>query len=105
MIEGTSNEKKVLALQCFGVGDITVEVTYNSQTKNFVVKSGEILEFEDYAVYNVRITDSMGTTTTASFSYLKPVSVSAIILIVLVGVIVLAVVLFIISSRGKVKTR
>lgn len=95
----------VLGIEFSGVGDITVKVTVNSITTEYTVQSGERLIFENYGVYTVSIQDTMGTTATAEFSWLKPTSVSAIILIVLVGVIVLAVVLFIIASRGKVSTR
>lgn len=95
----------VLGIQFFGVGDITVTVNVNSITTEYTVQSGENLVFETYGEYSISIKDSMGTTATAEFSYQKPTSVSAIILIVLVGVIVLAVVLFVIASRGKVSTR
>lgn len=95
----------VLGVQFYGVGDITVEVTVNSNTTNYTVKSGQTLSFTEYGTYTITITDSMGTVGAQVFKYEKPVSVSAIILIALVGVIALAIVLFIISSRSKVKTR
>ena len=103
----TVDGKKVeaLGLQFFGVGEIVAEITVNSATTTFTIKSGETLSFTEYGTYSVRITDSMGTVGIGVFKYEKPVSVSAIILISLVGIIALSVVLFIISSRGKVKTR
>ncbi len=101
----TDTELNVLGIQFFGVGDITVKVTVGSITSEYTVQTGETLIFENYGVYNISISDSMGTTQTAEFSWLKPTSISAIILIALVGVVVLAVVLFIVSSRGKVSTR
>ena len=103
--DGSDTASNVLGLQIWGIGDITVKVTVNSITTEYTVTSGEKLIFENYGVYTVSVQDSMGTTGTAEFSWQKPTSVSAIILIVLVGVIVLAVVLFIIASRGKVSTR
>lgn len=104
--EGSNqNERKVLGLRFYGVGNITVNVTLNSNTTNYNLSSGSTLIFEDYGVYKVSITDSMGTSESYTFSYKKPVSVSAIIMIVLVCVIVLVIVLFVISSRGKVATR
>lgn len=96
---------KALGLQFFGVGEIVAEITVNSATTTFTIKSGETLSFTEYGTYSVRITDSMGTVGIGVFKYEKPVSVSAIILISLVGIIALSVVLFIISSRGKIKTR
>lgn len=96
---------EALGLQFFGVGEIVAEITVNSATTTFTIKSGETLSFTEYGTYSVRITDSMGTVGIGVFKYEKPVSVSAIILISLVGIIALSVVLFIISSRGKVKTR
>ena len=95
----------VLGLKFMGVGDIEVTVTINSVTTTQTVKSGETLIFETFGTYSVHIMDSMGTTGTAVFTLKKAVSMSAIILIVLVGVIVLAVVLFVLSARGKLKTR
>jgi len=95
----------VLGVQFFGVGDINVKVTVGAITSEYTVQTGETLIFENYGVYKFTITDTMNTTTSAEYSWLKPTSVSAIILIGLVGIIVLAVVLFVISARGKVATR
>ena len=102
-----NSDEKITALRLtfFGVGDITVTVTVNSVTSTYTVKSGETLQFETIGTYSVHIEDSMGTTGTGVFTLKKPVSMSAIILIVLVGIIVLAVVLFVLSARGKLKTR
>ena len=94
-----------LGIKFMGIGDISVKVTLNSVTTEYKVKSGDTLEFIGYGTYSVSMEDSMGTLGTAIFKYTKPVSTSTIILIVLVGVIALAIVLFIISSRGKLKTR
>ncbi|MBQ8212315.1 MAG: hypothetical protein IJZ27_07300, partial [Treponema sp.] len=96
---------KVLGVKFQGVGDIEVEVTVNSQVQKHTLKSGDTLKFENYGIYSFSIKDSMGTTGTLVIDYSKPVSTSAFILIVLVGVLVLAIVLFIVASRGKMKTR
>lgn len=105
--EGSNNQTEldVLGLRFYGVGDITVKVTYNSKTSTYNLASGSTLTFDDYGTYSVSIQDSMGTIGTYTFNYKKPVSVSAVIMIILVGVIALVVVLFVISSRGKVATR
>lgn len=94
-----------LGLQFFGVGDLTVEITVNSSTTTYTLQSGETLKFTEYGTYSVSLRDSMGTLGTEVFKYTKPVSVSAIILGVLVGIVILAIVLLVVSSRGKVKTR
>ena len=96
---------KMLGIKIQGIGDIEVEVTVNSQTQKFTVKSGDVLEFENYGKYSISVKDSMGTTGSLVIDYSKPVSTSAVIMIVLVGVIVLEIVLFVIASRGKMKTR
>lgn len=104
-ISSESDDVEALGLRFFGVGEIKVTISVNSTTTTYIVESGDSLSFEAYGTYSVSIEDSMGTVGTEIFVFSKPVSTSAIILIVLVGVIALAVVLFIISSRGKVKTR
>lgn len=103
--DGSGNKVKVLGVQFFGVGNINVEISVNSSTQNYTVKSGEVLTFEEYGTYTFTIEDSMGTVGAEVIKYPKPVNTSVVIMIGLIGVIVLAVVLFIISSRGKVKTR
>ena len=103
--DGSDKELNVLSIQFLGIGEIKVKVTVDSVTTEYTIESGESLTFENYGVYTVSMQDSMGTTTTAEFSFTKPTSISAIILIVLVGVVILAIVLFIISSRGKLNTR
>lgn len=101
----TDSYLNVLAIKFSGIGEIKVKVTVDSSTTEYTITSGETLIFEDYGVYSVQMEDSMGTTSTSTFKFLKPVSISAIILIALVGVVVLAIVLFVISSRGKLSTR
>ena len=103
--EGSNNVLQQLNLKFNGIGDISVQVEYNGTTTNYSLQSGDILSFTSYGVYTVTMTDSMGTTTTDTFNYAKPVSISSLLLIGLVGVVVLVVALFIISSRGKVQTR
>lgn len=102
--EDSENEGK-LGLKFLGIGDIIVKVTVNSVTTTYSVKSGDVLAFEEYGTYSVSIEDAIGTFDTKTFKHSKPVSTSAIILVALVGVVVLAVALFVISSRGRVKTR
>lgn len=99
------DNKGKLGLRFYGVGEINVNITVNSLTTTYSVNSGETLIFETYGTYSIAIEDSMGTVGTEIINFSKPTNTSAVILIVLVGIIVLAIVLFIISSRGRLKTR
>lgn len=99
------DNKGKLGLRFYGVGEINVNITVNSLTTTYSVNSGETLIFETYGTYNIAIEDSMGTVGTEIINFSKPTNTSAVILIVLVGIIALAIVLFIISSRGRLKTR
>ena len=98
---------KQLNLRFLGIGNITATITVNGKTTVYELteETGFELSFVDYGIYQVSFVDSMGTTHSEVFKYEKPVSMSSVILIVLVGIIVLAVVLFIVLSRGKLKTR
>ncbi len=98
-------ENKSLILKFMGIGEIKVNVTVNSVTSTYTIQSGESLNFVEYGIYSIQIEDSMGTIGTATFNYKKPVSMSAVIMLVLIGIIVLAIVLLVLSSRGKLKTR
>ncbi len=92
----------------FGIGDITVEVTFNGITKQHTLNSEKgngRLTFSDYGTYSITMVDSMGTRTSGDFEFKQPVNASTIVLIVLSSVIALVVVLFILRVRGKVKTR
>lgn len=100
-----SDDKGKLGIAFYGVGTIDVTIVVNSVTSTYKVKSGTTLVFDTYGTYDVSIKDSMGTVGTAVINYKKPTNISSIIMIVLVGVIALAVVLFIVSSRGRMKTR
>lgn len=103
--DDSSKTLKVLGLQFFGIGEITVTITVNSTTTTHIVASGDVLQFEAYGIYHVSIVDSMGAVDSQVFNYSKPVSLSSLLLIGLCGLIVLAIVLIVVSSRGKLKTR
>lgn len=97
-----------LHLKVFGVGDITLSVTFNGVTTDYILNSEEgnnTISFTEYGTYTVRLVDSMGTQTSGVYKYAKKLNTSAIALIILSAIIVLAIVAFIMISRGKVKTR
>ena len=97
-----------LHLKVFGVGDITLSVTFNGVTTDYILNSEKgqnTISFTEYGTYTVRLVDSMGTQTSGVFKYSKKLNTSAIALIILSGIIVLAIGAFIMISRGKVKTR
>ena len=94
-----------IQLQFFGVGALVVEVDFNGTTTTYNINSTETLTFSEVGVYNVKVTDSMGTEGTYTYEIKKSLNTSAIVLIVLSAVLVLIIVAFILSASGKVKTR
>ena len=109
--EVEEGEKKVdnLSLNFMGVGELTVEVSINGGEKtvyklNYEEKNFS-LTFTEYGTYTVRLVDSMGTETTAVYSFQKKLNTSAIALLVLSGIIATVIVLFVLKARGKVATR
>lgn len=102
------SETKALNITCLGVGDMVVEITLNGTTTTYNLNSEENnskISLTEYGTYTVSLVDSMGTSTATSYKYAKKMNMSTIILISLSCVIVLAVVVFIMSVRGRVKTR
>lgn len=95
----------LLGIRFWGVGEINVKLTINSTTTSYTVQSGGSLTFSAYGTYFISIEDSMGTDGNTVINYAKPTNTSTLLLIGLVGVIVLAVVLFIVTSRTKPSTR
>lgn len=96
-----------LVLDFYGIGDIEVTVTVNGKTEKTVLteETGYRMIFKEYGTYKISFVDSMGTLGSATFPWEKPVSMSSVILIALLGVIALGIGIFIILARGKVKTR
>lgn len=90
-----------------GIGDINVTIQLNGKTitKTLTAETGYTMIFEEYGVYNVSFIDSMGTTGSDVFEWEKPVSASAKILVILIGVLVAGAVLFVVLARSKMKTR
>lgn len=102
-----SSEATTLDIKIKAVGSIDVAVTFNGKTTyyKFSEKENKVLSFSEYGTYSIHVVDEMGTAKSASFTYEKSLNTSAIILIVLSSVIVLAIVAFILFSRAKVSTR
>lgn len=97
-----------LHLRFYGVGNIKVEVTVNGKTTPYELnseKNKNTLSFTEYGTYTVRMVDSMGTEKVQVFKYAKKLNFSAMAIIILSSIIVLAVVLFVLKARGKVATR
>ena len=95
-------------LKIYGVGDITVTLTYNGNTETFILNSeagNNIISRTEYGKYDIKIVDSMGTETTYSTTLKKKLNNSAMILIVLSSIIGTCVLLFVIKARGKIATR
>ncbi len=107
--EGDDDNPKGITIKVQGVGDITVSVSVDGgeaevRTLNSERGNGTWF-FGDYGKYSVTITDSMGTTSSATFDFKQSVNASTIVLIVLSAVIVSVVVFFVLRARGRVKTR
>ena len=103
-----NTDAKTLVITCLGVGDMVVNVTFNDVTTTYNLNSengNSTIAVTEYGTYTVSFSDSMGTSTTGTFKYAKKMNISTIILISLSSFIAVAVIVFIISVRGKVKTR
>lgn len=94
-----------LQLKFYGVGQIDVEIEFDGEITNYSIKSTETLTFTEYGVYNVKVTDSMGTVGTYSYEIKKSLNTSAIVLIILSVLLVSMIVAFVLISRAKIKTR
>lgn len=102
-----STDATTLDIRISAVGSANVTVTYNGQTTNYSFSENEnkVLSFSEYGTYSIYVVDEMGTVKSASFTYEKSLNTSAILLIVLSSILVLAVVAFILISRARVATR
>lgn len=107
--EGKEIKTDAKTYQFFGVGDITLFITFNGETTTKVLKEKEShsVTFSEYGKYTVQMKDEMGTqlTTPLSFKVVKSLNTSALVLIILISIVVAAVTIFIILSRTKIATR
>lgn len=95
-------------VKVYGVGDLTVYVTFNGKTEVLTLnseKGNNSIDRTEYGKYTIRVVDSMGSETTATFTHKKGLNTSAMVLIVLGSIIAGVIVLFILKARGKVATR
>ncbi len=95
-------------LKVYGVGDITVTLTYNGTTEVFTLNSeagDNIISRTEYGYYDIKIVDSMGTQSSYSINFKKGLNTSALVLIVLSAIIGTCVLLFVMKARGRVATR
>lgn len=95
-------------LKVYGVGDITVTLTYNGVTEVFILNSEEdnnIISRTEYGYYQIKVVDSMGTESSYSINFKKKLNTSAMVLIVLGSIIGGCVLLFVVKARGRVATR
>ncbi len=104
---GEETAASTLDIRINAVGRVEVTVTFGDEQTHYTFEENEdkVLSFSAYGDYHVYVMDEMGTISSASFSYQKSLNTSAILLIVLSLVLVLAIVLFILRSRAKVATR
>ncbi len=97
-----------LVISCYGVGNLTVNVTFGGETITYDLnyEEGEYtLTFSDYGTYTVTLVDSIGTKTSATFSLTKKLNTSSILLIAFSALLLVIILVFVLLSRGTPKTR
>ncbi len=105
---GEAKPASTLDIQIDAVGKITVTISRGGEvisTQEFEEFEPKQLSFSEYGEYQIHVVDEMGTTATASFTYQKGLNTSAIALIALSAILILAIVIFVMRSRAKVGTR
>lgn len=105
-----NEDNTAITFTFLGVGDMTVYITRGSEELVYTFNSenrNNTITFTEYANYTITLVDSMGTTPNEPYNinFAKKLNTSAIILIVLSSIIVLAIVAFIVIVRGRIKTR
>ncbi|MBQ8425845.1 MAG: hypothetical protein IJX17_07530 [Clostridia bacterium] len=104
----TDEKNLVLTITCLGIGDITVEVASESEVTTYILnseKEDSTINISEYGFYTVTLIDSMGTSTVGTYDFAKKMNTSTLILIGVSAFVAVAIGLFILSVRGKVKTR
>lgn len=98
-----------LYLKVYGVGDITVYLTFDGKTETLTLNSetgNNIISRTEYGKYKIKIVDSMGTESQEmTYEFKKEMNMSAIILVVLSSIIAAVIIIFVMRARGKVATR
>ena len=106
----TNEDNNAITFTFLGVGDMTVYITYNGVESVYTFNSEKLdnkITFSEYGTYSITLVDSMGTMPTEAYvvDFEKGLNTSALILIILSSIIVLAIVVFIIMVRSRVRTR
>lgn len=105
---GEDKPASTLDIKIDAVGKINVTISKDGNIisrQSFSEFENRVLTFSEFGEYSIHVVDEMGTTASASFSYQKGMNTSAIALIVLSSVLVLAIVIFVLRSRSKIATR
>ena len=101
--------KDSITISFQGIGELSVNVTFNGETTPYTLNSEEgngSLTFYDYGTYTVSLVDSMGTSSgEMTFTLSKKLNTSSIVLIVLSSVILIVIGTFVFLSRAKPRTR
>ena len=107
-IDTSASTKTAVNVAFYGVGNLTVTVTFGDEIRTFSLNSetgNNTLTFTDYGSYSFVVVDSMGNTDAKTFKLSKSLNTSAIVLISLSCVLVLFITIFILRARGKVSTK
>lgn len=107
-IDTSNSTGSSVVAQFYGVGDLSVRVTFGDTTIIYKLNSengDNTLTFTEYGTYQFVVVDSMGNTDSGSYKLSKSLTTSAIVLIALSCVLVLFITIFILKARGKVATK
>lgn len=98
-----------LDLRFYGVGDLTVYVTFKGKTTEYILnheQGNDTLNFTEYGTYTVKLIGSMSSEgITQTFSFEKKLNTSAMALIILSALLIAIILVFVIRARGRVATR
>lgn len=106
-IENNARTSDPVTLKVYGVGNISVKITHNGQTRPTLTKTnGQALDtFTEQGKYFVQITDQMGNTRNVSFNVTIKLNTASLVLIGVAGASIVGLIIFLIISRSKVKVR
>lgn len=106
-IENNARTSDPVSLKVYGVGNISVKITHNGQTKPTIIKTnGQALEtITEQGKYFVQITDQMGNTRNVTFNITIQLNTASLVLIGVAAAAVVGLFIFLIISRTKFKVR
>ena len=106
---GVNEDNNAITFFFYGVGDMIAEITFKGVTTQYSFNSEEndnSITFTEYGKYQVKLVDSMNTAAAPeNINFSKGLNFSALALIGLSCLIVAFIAIFVVSVRGRIKTR